>query len=80
MNMECHFCGGEMNKGKTTYTLNGSGYHLLIDDMPAWICGQCNEACFEENTVEIVEEINMKLNMLVNKVRQSASGKSSAGS
>ena len=28
--MQCHFCAGEMKKGKTTYTLNRMGYHLLI--------------------------------------------------
>ena len=76
--MQCHFCGGEMKKGKTTYTLNRAGYHLLIDDVPAWICGQCNEVCFEENIVEKVQEITTQLNTLVNKVRQNASGKSGA--
>ncbi|MCK4799195.1 MAG: YgiT-type zinc finger protein, partial [Spirochaetes bacterium] len=39
--MQCHICDGEMKKGKTTYTLNGSGYHLLIDDVSVWICSQC---------------------------------------
>jgi YgiT-type zinc finger domain-containing protein len=70
--MECHFCGGEMNKGKTTYTLNRSGYHLLIDDVPAWISGQCNEVYFKENTVDIIQEIIKKLDTQVNKIRQAA--------
>ena len=39
--MQCHICDGEMKEGKTTYTLNGSGYHLLIDDVSVWICSQC---------------------------------------
>ncbi len=68
--MQCHFCGGEMNKGKTTYALNRSGYHLLIDDVPAWICTQCNEAYFGEKMVDIVQEIITRLNIQVNKVRQ----------
>jgi YgiT-type zinc finger domain-containing protein len=66
---QCHFCAGEMQKGKTTYTLNGSGYHLLIDDVPAWVCRQCNEEYFEENAVDIIQEIIKKLDTQVNKIR-----------
>ncbi len=70
--MQCHFCGGETEKGKNTYTLNTSGYHLLIHDVPAWICVQCNEVHFEENTVDSIQELIKKLDMQVNKVRQAA--------
>lgn len=68
--MQCHFCGGEMKKGKTTYTLNRSGYHLLIDDVPAWICSQCGEAYFEENAVDTLQKMTKELDMRVNKVRK----------
>ena len=70
--MQCHFCGGDMKKGKTTYTLNRAGYHLLIDDMPAWICAQCSEVYFEENAVEIMQELSKKMDRHVNKVREAA--------
>ncbi len=70
--MQCHFCGGDMKKGETTYTLNRAGYHLLIDDVPAWICAQCSEVYFEENAVEIMQELSKKLERHVNKVRQAA--------
>lgn len=68
--MECHFCSGEMKKGKTTYTLNRSGYHLLIDDVPAWICSQCNEVYFEESAVDSIQNIVRSLNAQVNLVRE----------
>lgn len=55
--MECHFCNGEMKKGKTTYTLNRSGYHFLIDDVPAWICSQYNDVYFEESAVDRIQNI-----------------------
>lgn len=61
-----------MKKGKTTYTLNRHGYHLLIDDVSAWICVQCNEVYFEENTVDTIQEMITKLDMHVNKVREAA--------
>jgi len=68
--MKCHFCSGEMKKGKTTYTLNRSGYHLLINDVPAWICSQCNEAYFEENAVDNIQLIIKSLDNQVNRVRE----------
>jgi len=70
--MECHFCGGEMKKGKTTYTLNRLGYHLLIDDVPAWVCMQCNEAYFEENAVDTIQYMIKNLDKQINKVREVA--------
>jgi YgiT-type zinc finger domain-containing protein len=53
--MQCHFCGGEMKKGKTTYTLNRAEYYLLIGEVPAWICSKCNETYFEEEVVENIQ-------------------------
>ncbi len=61
-----------MKKGKTTYTLSRSGYHLLIDDVSAWICDQCNEVYFEEKAVDTIQEMIKKLDRQVNKVRQAA--------
>lgn len=61
-----------MKKGKTTYTLNRQGYHLLIDDVLAWICVQCNEVYFEENAAGTIQEMITKLDMQVNKVREAA--------
>jgi|GEM_PF-1115369 len=70
--MKCHFCSGEMKKGNTTYTLNRSGYHLLIDDFPAWICSQCNEVYFEENAVDNIQHIIKSLDPQINRVREAA--------
>ena len=50
-----------MEKGKNIFALNRSGYHLLIHDMPAWICGQCKEVYFEENAVDSIQEIIKKV-------------------
>ena len=55
--MKCHFCNEEMKKGKTTYTVNRNNYHLLIDDVSAWICSQCGEVYFEEDSVDAIQEM-----------------------
>jgi YgiT-type zinc finger domain-containing protein len=68
--MKCCFCGGDMAKGKTTYTVNRRGYHLLIDDVPAWKCTQCGEAYFEESEVEAIQEMLRKVDAGAAKVRK----------
>lgn len=55
--MECYYCKGRMVRGKTTYTINRQGYHLLIDDVPAWICQQCGEAYFEGKEVDTIQDL-----------------------
>jgi len=35
--------------------VNRKGYHLIIDHVPAWICAQCGEALFDEETVEAIQ-------------------------
>jgi YgiT-type zinc finger domain-containing protein len=44
-------------KGKTTYTINKKGYHLLIDEVPAWICEQCGEPYFEGDIVDAIQKL-----------------------
>jgi len=46
-----------MVRGKTSYTLNRQGYHLVIDEVPAWICRQCGEAYFEEEEVDAIQDL-----------------------
>ena len=63
--MQCHYCQGNMKTDKVTYTVNRHGYHLLIDDVEAWVCQQCNEPYFETETVEAIQEgaISLKNNI-----------------
>jgi YgiT-type zinc finger domain-containing protein len=56
-NMECLSCKGALSKGTTHYTINRKGYHVLIDDLPAYICSQCGEALLPEEGVEKIQKI-----------------------
>jgi YgiT-type zinc finger domain-containing protein len=42
---------------KVSYTANRKGYHLIIDDVPAWVCRQCGEPLFAEETVEAIQNL-----------------------
>jgi YgiT-type zinc finger domain-containing protein len=59
--MKCLHCHGELQRGKTTYTANRRGYHLIIDDVPAWICSQCGEPLFDEKQVDAIQQIIRKI-------------------
>ena len=55
--MECFYCKGSMVRGKTSYALNRQGCHLLIEEVPAWICLQCGEAYFEGEEVDAIQDL-----------------------
>ncbi len=55
--MQCPHCQGQLKPGKTSYTVNRNGYHLIIDDVPVLICEQCHEPLFTEEAVELVQQL-----------------------
>lgn len=55
--MKCMLCGGEMKRNATPFHVDRNGYHLVMDEVPAWVCSQCGEAYFEE--AEVITMQNM---------------------
>ena len=55
--LECFYCKGTMVRGKTNYAFSKHGYHLLVDEVPAWICQQCGEVYFEEEEVDAIQDL-----------------------
>jgi YgiT-type zinc finger domain-containing protein len=53
--MECVFCSGLLVRKRVSYTATRKGYHLIIDDVPAWVCEQCGEPLFDEKTVDTIQ-------------------------
>jgi len=53
--MECLYCKGTLVRKKVSYTATRQGYHLIIDDVPAWVCEQCGEPLFDEETVDTIQ-------------------------
>jgi YgiT-type zinc finger domain-containing protein len=50
-----------MRQGRAPFHVDRNGYHLSLDSVPAWICGQCGEAYFEEREVESIQRLLMQL-------------------
>jgi YgiT-type zinc finger domain-containing protein len=46
-----------MIRGAAPFRVDRNGYHLLLDAIPAWVCGKCNEAFFEESEATTIQEM-----------------------
>ena len=57
IDVECLYCKGMLIRKSFSYTASRKGYHLIIDDVPAWVCEQCGEPLYEEETVEAIQQI-----------------------
>ena len=55
--MECLYCSGTLMRKRVSYAATRKGYHLIIDDVPAWVCEQCGEPLFDEQTVDTIQEL-----------------------
>jgi YgiT-type zinc finger domain-containing protein len=55
--MECLYCKGVLEKKTISYTATRKRYHLIIDEVPAWVCEQCGEPLFDEETVDAIQEV-----------------------
>jgi YgiT-type zinc finger domain-containing protein len=55
--MECLYCNGTLMRKRVSYTATRKGYHLIIDDVPAWVCEQCGEPLFDEKMVDTIQEL-----------------------
>ena len=63
--MHCVYCKGMLTRKKVSYTATRKGYHMIIDDVPAWVCQQCGEPLFEEQAVEAAQGILHEMDLRV---------------
>lgn len=57
VSMECLYCKGTLARERVSYAATRKGYHLIIHDVPAWVCEQCGEPLFDEKTVDAIQEV-----------------------
>ncbi len=53
--MNCIHCCGAMDRSTAPFHIDRNGYHLALDSVPAWVCGQCGEPYFEEREVDALQ-------------------------
>ena len=66
--MECQYCKGELARELVSYSANRKGYHLIIDDVPAWVCQQCGEPLYDEETVDAIQEMLREVDVRLEKL------------
>lgn len=52
--MRCLRCQGPVERGTAPVRLEGEGYRLAWEQVPAWVCTRCDLAYFEPDQVETV--------------------------
>jgi YgiT-type zinc finger domain-containing protein len=66
--MECLYCKGKLTCKKVSYTATRQDYHLIIDQVPAWVCEQCDEPLFDEKTVDAIQEMLREVDLRLEKL------------
>ncbi|MEK7276800.1 MAG: YgiT-type zinc finger protein [Chloroflexota bacterium] len=70
--MKCFHCQGELKQSRAAYSINRHGYHIIIDDVPAWVCSQCGEPLFDEKQVNAIQSLIRQLDNNIPLVLQPA--------
>jgi YgiT-type zinc finger domain-containing protein len=55
--MRCLLCRGEMEKSTVSYAIDRKGYHLFVEEIPAYVCTQCGEKYFDEKETEAIQNM-----------------------
>ncbi|MBA3441464.1 MAG: type II toxin-antitoxin system MqsA family antitoxin [Pyrinomonadaceae bacterium] len=55
--MKCIYCQGRMERSTAPFHIDRRGYHLVLDEVPAWVCSQCGEVYFDEAEVDSMQSI-----------------------
>ena len=59
--MKSMHCQGVMKRTHAPFHVDRKGYRLSLDEVPAWVCGQCGEPYFEAREVEGIQRLLTQL-------------------
>jgi YgiT-type zinc finger domain-containing protein len=61
-----------MEPRAVAYTVDRKGYHLYVEDIPAYVCSQCGERFFDEKEVISIQEMIQVFESKLEEVRKVA--------
>ncbi|MBM4402406.1 MAG: YgiT-type zinc finger protein [Candidatus Cloacimonetes bacterium] len=67
--MKCIYCDTELKPKIVTYNINRKGYDVILHDIPALSCVGCGEIFFEEESVDLIQNLIADLDEKSEKVR-----------
>ena len=72
--MKCIHCRGGMAFATAPFHVNRPGYHLRLERVPAWVCGQCGEPYFESREVGAIQDAIEVLDRQARRLAAAAAG------
>ncbi|WP_420642512.1 type II toxin-antitoxin system MqsA family antitoxin [Candidatus Leptofilum sp.] len=55
--MQCSVCKGVMLQEMTTYKTEIDGEEVMIEDVPVWVCEQCDSSFLDDDVIEAIEDM-----------------------
>lgn len=55
--MTCPRCCGRLERQPSVHTISRSSYHLMIYELPVWLCRRCGQALYTESQVDALDEL-----------------------
>lgn len=55
--MKCDVCKGSMVQENSSYKTKLNGEEVIIEDVPVWVCQQCDATLLDEDVIEAIEDM-----------------------
>ncbi len=55
--MKCEICKGSMVQESTNYKTELNGEEIVIEDVPVWVCEQCEATLIDDEVIAAVEDM-----------------------
>ena len=53
----CPICGGDLQNGRTSFTVDYTSGLVVVRDVPALVCSQCGESWIQDEIADKLENI-----------------------
>lgn len=55
--MKCDVCKGSMVQESSSYKTEINGEEIIIEDVPVWVCEQCDASQLDAQVIEAIEDM-----------------------
>ena len=55
--MKCSVCKGNMVQESTRYKTEINDEEVIIEDVPVWVCQQCDSSFLDDEVIEAIEDM-----------------------
>lgn len=55
--MTCPTCSNQLQRRPSVHTISRSRYHLVLYELPMWMCHECGETLYTESQVDALTDL-----------------------